>query len=85
LNDQLRSSLGTLRNPSGVIVVARVAEFRSSVSGLETGDIIHSLNQAPIDSLATLREALRQIKPRDPVVLQVERDGGYRWLAFDME
>jgi len=85
LNDQLRSSLGTLRNPSGVIVVARVAEFRSSVSGLETGDIIHSLNQAPIDSLAALREALRQIKPRDPVVLQVERDGGYRWLAFDME
>jgi serine protease Do len=85
LNDQLRSSLGTLRNPAGVIVVARVAEFRSSVSGLQTGDIIHSVNQTAIDSLVALRTALSQIKPHDPVVLQVERDGGYRWLAFDME
>jgi serine protease Do len=85
LNDQLRSSLGTMRNPSGVIVVARVAEFRSSVSGLETGDIIHSVNQTAIDSLGALRTVLNQIKPHEPVVLQVERDGGYRWLAFDME
>jgi S1-C subfamily serine protease len=55
------------------------------VSGLQTGDIIHSVNQTAIDSLVALRTALSQIKPHDPVVLQVERDGGYRWLAFDME
>ena len=85
LNDELRSMVGTLRNPSGVVVVARVADFMSSETGLETGDIIHSLNQAPIDSLSSLRAALTQIKPHDPVVLQVERGGGLQWLAFDME
>jgi serine protease Do len=85
LNDQLRSTLGTLRNPSGVVVVARVADFRSSTSALEAGDIIHSVNQTSIDSLSALRAALNQIKRGDPVVLQVERDGGYLWLAFDME
>jgi serine protease Do len=85
LNDELRSIVGTLRNPSGVVVVARVANFMSSETGLETGDIIHSVNQAPIDSLSALRAALMQIKPHDPVVLQVEREGGFQWLAFEME
>ena len=33
LNDGLRSMLGTLRNSSGVVVVARVADFMSSATG----------------------------------------------------
>jgi serine protease Do len=85
LDDPLRSMLGTLRNSSGVVVVARVADFLSSATGLETGDVIHSVNQTPIDSLSSLRAAVRQIKPHDPVVLQVERGGGFQWLAFEME
>lgn len=85
LNDQVRSLLGNLRNPSGVVVVARVADFVRLDTGLEAGDVIHTVNQTPIDSLTSLRAAIRQIKPRDPVVLQVERGGGFQWLAFDME
>jgi serine protease Do len=85
LDDRLRSLVGTLRDPSGVVVVARVADFLSSANGLETGDVIHSVNQISIDSLSSLRAALRQIKPHDPVVLQIERGGGFQWLAFEME
>jgi serine protease Do len=85
LDDQLRSMLGTLRIASGVVVVARVADFMSSATGLETGDVIHSVNQTSIDSLSSLRAALTKIKPHDPVVLQVERGGGLQWLAFEME
>jgi serine protease Do len=85
LDDELRAMVGTLRNPSGVVVVARVADFMSSATGLETGDVIHSVNQVSVDSLSSLRSALNQIKPHDPVVLQVERGGGFQWLAFDME
>jgi serine protease Do len=85
VDDQLRSMLGTLRNPSGVVIVARVADFMSSATGLETGDVIHSVNQTSIDSLSSLRTALSLIKSHDPVVLQVERGGGLQWLAFEME
>ncbi len=85
VDDKLVAMLGPLRNPSGVVVVARVAEFLSSATGLETGDVIHSVNQAPVDSLPALRTALSQIKPHDPVALQVERNGGFQWLAFDLE
>jgi serine protease Do len=85
LNDEVRTAVGPLRNPSGVVVVARVANFMSSVSGLEPGDVIHSVNQVPIDSLATLHTAMTKVKAHDSVVLQVERGGGLQWLAFDME
>jgi len=85
LNDQVRAIVGNLRNPSGVVVVARVADFIRRDTGLEAGDVIHSVNQTQIDSLVALRAALTQIKPRDPVVLQVERGGGLQWLAFGME
>jgi len=47
--------------------------------------VIHSVNQAPVDSLSSLRAALNQIKPHDAVAMQVERDGGFQWLAFEME
>ncbi|MFZ0685882.1 MAG: trypsin-like peptidase domain-containing protein [Terriglobales bacterium] len=85
LTDDLRGMLGPLRNPAGVVVVARVANFMSSTTGLETGDVIHSVNQTPIDSLKSLRATLRDIKAHDSVALQIERGGGYQWLAFEME
>ena len=85
LNDQLRSALGPLRNPSGIVVVARVQDFTSTATGLQTGDIIHSLNRVLIDSVSSIRAAMQNIKSHDPVVLQIERSGGLQWLAFEME
>jgi serine protease Do len=85
LDDDLKTLLGPLRIPSGVVVVARVADFLSAATGLQTGDVIHSVNQTPVDSLSSLRSALTQIKSRGSVVLQVERNGGLLWLAFEME
>jgi serine protease Do len=85
LNDELRSVLGPLRSPSGIVVVARVQEFSSTSNALQIGDVIHSLNRTSIDSLSTMREALKEVKSHDPVVLQIERSGGYQWLAFEME
>jgi len=86
LNERLRSLLGdNLRLPTGVVVVGRAANFIGVTSGLQTGDIIHSLNQKPIDSLDSLRAAIRQVKVGDAVALQIERDGGLMYLAFDME
>jgi serine protease Do len=85
LDDKLRAMVGDLRIPTGVIVVGRVANFLSATTGLQTGDVIHGLNGKTVDSLDSLRDALRQIKPHDAVVLQVEREGGLRWLPFEME
>jgi S1-C subfamily serine protease len=56
-----------------------------SESGLQTGDIIHALNTTSVDSVENLRSVVRDLKPGTAVVLQIERDGGLRYLAFEME
>jgi len=85
ITDQLRSAFGATRMPGGVVVVGRAANLIVSESGLQTGDIIHSLNAKMIESVEGLRAAVRGLKPGAAVVLQIERDGGLQYLAFEME
>jgi len=85
LNDQLRAAVGQLRVSSGVVVVARAANLLGPETGLKTGDVIHSLNGTPVDSVESLRTMLQDLKPDTPVALQVERDDGLLWLAFELE
>jgi len=85
LDDQLRPLIPDLRIPTGVVVIARTAQFLGPETGLKTGDVIHSVNTTPIDSLDSLRAAMRGLSRNSAVVLQIERDGGLRWLAFEME
>jgi serine protease Do len=85
LTPDLRARLGSLRIPSGVVVVGRAADLIMPDTGLEAGDIIHELNTTPVDSMETLRAAVAALKTGDPVVLQVERDGGLQYVSFEME
>jgi len=86
LDDKLRAALrDTLRIPSGVVVLARAADLIGPETGLLQGDVIHSLNRKTIDSLESLRDAVHQIKPGDPVAMQIERNGGLQFLSFEME
>lgn len=74
-----------LRIPNGVLVVGRAADLITPDTGLQTGDVIHQLNTTSIDSVAGLRAAINQLKPGDPVVVQIEREGGLLYLSFEME
>jgi len=85
LTDDLRTRLGTLRLPSGVVVVGRAADLIMPDTGLQAGDIIHQLNTTSIDSVDTLRTAMGRLKTGDAVVMQVERDGGLMYVSFEME
>jgi serine protease Do len=85
LTDDLRGKIGTLRIPTGVVVLGRAADLILPDTGLETGDIIHALNTTPITSMDALRAALLTLKTGDPVVLQVERSDGLTYLSFEME
>ena len=83
LNDKLRAALPDLRRPSGVIVVAQTSELNSAISGLRAGDIMHTLNQIPIDSVTQLRAMLRDLRLGQAVVLQIERAGKLQYVAFE--
>jgi len=77
--------VGDLRIANGVLVVGRAAELLVPDTGLKTGDVIHSVNATPFDSVDSLRSLIADLKPNAPVVLQVERDGKLEWLAFEMD
>ena len=82
---ELLGRLGSLRIPSGVLVVGRAANLILADSGLQAGDIVHRLNMISIDSVDGLRSATLTLKPGDPIVLQVEREGELMYLSFEME
>jgi serine protease Do len=83
--DDLRSRLGSLRIPSGVIVVGRAADLILPDTGLQAGDVIHRMNTIPIDSVETLRTTLNGLKSGAPVAFQVERDGGLTYVSFEID
>jgi serine protease Do len=85
LTPELRSVAGDLRIPNGVVVIGRAANLLGPDTGLRTGDIIHTVNRTSVDSVDGLRKILAQFKPNASVALQIERDGGLEWVAFEME
>jgi serine protease Do len=85
ITGDLRNEIGSLRIPSGVIVLGRAADLTTPETGLQTGDIIHFLNTNPIRSMDELRAAVQGLKINESVVLQVERSDGLTYLSFEME
>jgi len=74
------------RKQYGVIVAARTGDAEySGQGGLKLGDVIYSLNTTPISTLEALRNAVDQLKPADPLVLQIERDGMLMYLTLSEE
>ena len=77
--------VGPLRWSSGVLVTSTIANRLAVDSGLQEGDVIHTLNRTPIRTMDDLRTALGRLKSGDPVALQVERSGKLSFLTFEMD
>lgn len=74
-----------VRDAPGVVVAATTADGRSDEIGLRAGDVIRALNAVPVESVDGLKTALRNCRPGDPVVLQVEHDGRSALTTFEIE
>jgi serine protease Do len=85
IDDKLAQQLEELREPSGVIVAAMAADLLGLETDLQAGDVVHALNGKHIETIAALRAALRAMPPGAPGVLQVERDGKYMYVTFEMD
>jgi serine protease Do len=85
VDERIRSAIGGLRKPSGVIVLGRAADLLGPDIGLTTGDVIHAINNRPVDTVENLRSALSQLKSGDSVALQIERRGKLQFVAFDLD
>ncbi len=84
-SDKLRSLLPDVRVGTGVIVIGKAPGFNSVNTGLRAGDVIHSLNRMEIKSVEQLKSAVAELKAGDAVVLRIEREGKFQYVAFEME
>jgi len=85
LERNFQYAVGNARSTSGVLVVAQTSGPNAQKAKLQAGDIIRSLNTTPMDSLEQLKSAVRELSSGDPVVLQIERDGAFQYLDFEMD
>ena len=82
---KIAALLPGLRKNYGVLVAARGGDSTYSGDELQPGDVIYSANTTPVTDVASLRKALDGLKDTDPLVLQVERDGGLLYLTLEIE
>jgi S1-C subfamily serine protease len=52
---------------------------------LQQGDVIHALNDIPVESLEVFRTTIDALKPGVAVVLLIERDAIFHFVAFEIE
>ena len=83
VTDSVARLIPPTRIPGGILVTALTAGGNASLIGLKPGDVLHYLNRTTLDSLETLRRLLSDLKPGDPVVLSIERDGQLNYVTFD--
>src|SRR5262245_25808695 len=84
ITPQLAGALKGLRDPTGVIVVARAAGSGSDAP-LQARDVVRSVNNRPATSLPVLRDLLHSVKPGAPVTLQIQREGRLMYVTFTPE
>ena len=84
IDKRIASAAAGLRDPYGIIVVARTAGASSDVA-LQPRDVIRRVNNVQLSTLQSLTDALRQLMPGAPVTLQIQREGRLMYLSFTFE
>jgi S1-C subfamily serine protease len=84
VDDKVKPLLQGDNDDSGVVVIAQAAQ-NAVDTGVQSGDIIRSINRIPLQSVSQLQATVRRFKSGDAVVLQVEREGQLQYLAFEMD
>jgi len=73
-----------LRDPYGVVVVARAAGAASEVP-IQPRDVIRSVNNQQVKTIQGLRDTVRSLKPGTPVTLQIQRAERLMYVSFTLE
>ncbi len=85
IDNQVREMLPSSRKPQGILVANVLASAGRSAGILETGDIIYSVNRAPVETLTGIKNFLANKKSGDVVVLQIERNEKLRYVEVSVD
>ena len=81
IDPRMDTAAAGLRDPFGIIVVARTASANADVP-LAPRDIIRELNGKRMLTVENLRSALRDLPAGAPATLQIQRDANLMYVTF---
>ena len=84
IDSKIAAMVEDLRDPFGIIVVARASEVGADIP-LTVADVIRTLNGQPMTTLDRLRSALSALQPGAPIVLQIQRDQRLLYVSFTLD
>jgi len=84
IDPRIAAAAKGLRDPFGIIVIARAAGATADVP-LQAKDVIRTVNNRPATTLAALRDLLKAIKPGSPVTLQIQRESRLIYVSFTID
>jgi serine protease Do len=85
IDPKLAKMVDGLRLSRGVVVAAKSQQGQGRYLELQQGDVIHALNDIPVESLEVFRTTIDALKPGVAVVLLIERDAIFHFVAFEIE
>ncbi len=85
IDKKLASMLPDLRNAYGIVVAAGSTRDLTSGTGLQPGDVIYSVDGAPVSTIPALRKKLDEYKPGDAPVFQIERSSRLMFVPVELE
>jgi S1-C subfamily serine protease len=68
-----------------VVAAGSSATDFTSGTGLQPGDVIYSVNTAPVATVEALRKKVDEFKAGDEVVMQIERSGRLMFVTVELE
>jgi serine protease Do len=84
IDRRIAAAASGLRDPYGVIVVARAAGASTEVP-LQPRDIIRTVNNQQISTLQGLKDTMHALKPGAATTLQIQREGRLMFVSFTIE
>lgn len=82
ITGELAQSIGTQREPGGLLIVARTFGSSADIVDLRVGDILYYADRSKLDTLEVLKTFMLNLKLGDSAVLQTERDGQLSFVPF---
>jgi serine protease Do len=83
--DKIGQGLPEIRSTYGLVVAAKVDYTPKLDADLEVGDVIRSINRVTLNHAEDLRAELARYRPGDPIVLEIEHNRVFQFIAFEME
>jgi serine protease Do len=85
MDRNLAAALPWVRQAGGVVVASKDLGSPQRRDGLQSGDVIYSLNGDEVGSIGTLRSLIGQLQSGDAAVFHVNRGGRLTYVGFIMD